>query len=157
MRTPNIKLSSYFDQKKYRDYADLILLTEKKEVFCSKQLFEHYSPKFKKLYSNTTNSRNLGDGPINVRLDHAKLHTVYFLVQQLYHQFSLPLTDLDQGTLLDLMILSQKFQIYRLQSLCEFHIEPAIDNFPKLYDYIRNCETSEFKETVIRFFVIHSQ
>ena len=30
LSTPNIKLSTYFNDKKYRNYADLILLTEKK-------------------------------------------------------------------------------------------------------------------------------
>ena len=61
----------------------------------------------------------MNDSSVNVRLEYAKLHTVYFLVQQLYHKFSMPLSDLDQNTIFDLMILAQKFQIRKLQSLCE--------------------------------------
>ena len=92
-----------------------------------------------------------------MRLDHAKFPTVYFLVEQLYHNFQLPLNTLDHSTLIDLMILSQKFQIQKLQVLCETNIEVTVETFPRLYDYYRNSILPSFKDQIIKAFVIHSQ
>ena len=55
------------------------------------------------------------------------------------------------------MTLSQKFQIQKLQLLCEQNIEPTVAIFPRLYDYYRNAELSSFKEQILKLFVIHSQ
>ena len=95
--------------------------------------------------------------PTIVRLDHARLATVYFLIQQLYHNLSLPLDKIDQQTLVDLMILAQKFQIRSLQILCEENVIITMENFGKLYDYYRNSESATFREGLLKFFVIHSQ
>ena len=93
-------------------------LAEGRYIKCSKELFYHYSPKFRKLYSNSNKSqKNYNNTTLSI--NHAKFPTVYFLVEQLYHNLQLPLNTIDQNTLLDLMVLAQKFQIQKLQILCE--------------------------------------
>ena len=64
---------------------------------------------------------------------------------------------IDQATLVDLMILSHKFQIRKLQAHCEASVVVTVQNFGKLYDYYRNSESPKFREELLKFFVIHSQ
>ena len=59
--------------------------------------------------------------------------------------------------LIDLMILSHKFQIIEMQVLCEQEVQFSCENFNKLYDYFRNSETHRFREQFLKFFIIHAQ
>lgn len=65
--------------------------------------------------------------------------------------------NIDPTTLIDLMVLSQKFQITDLQVLCEQEVAFSCETFPRLYDYFRNSETSKFREELLKFFIINAQ
>lgn len=105
---------------------------EKHEIYCSKQVFEFYSRKFRKFLLEQKDQK-----PRTMIELELKPHTFYFLVQQLYGQFRAELK-FDDDTMFELLIFANKFQIREFQKRCEESIQLTIHNFEQLYDFYRN-------------------